>query len=687
MAKLRTCLLIVFCLSLLAGASPRTPQSIEALMGTALRQEEVEGNIEAAIATYKKVIAADGVSRALAATAQYRIGLCYEKLGNTEARRAFEQVLSNYQDQKETVALARARLNALDASGSKGNEGQGLSLRQIKIDPGIIGPPSPDGRYIAYGDRGNDVAVYDLTSGTSRKITHSDNKSSEYPLNFAWSPDGNRLAYDWYKVQDNSYDLRIVGLDGSQPRILYKSGRESQVVDLEWFPDGKSLAVTFDYPCRIVRISVEDGDIQIIQAISDRAAPAFIAISPDGRYVAYDSMPGIFVVPATGGEAMAIVNERSEARLFGWDREGHSLLFTSDRSGTLDLWRVAIVNGKPQAEPGLVAPNIGNVRAEGCTPEGSCFYSLRGRQDDIYIATLDRTAGRLVIPPKRINSTHIGSCASPSWSRDGEYVAYLAAASPSERSSYSKVCIWSADNGSQKEFLLDRALSIIGHPGSWTLDGQFLQARVRDNYRTDLVHVSTANGDVSIIATSQKGAIPEWGSGLLVDWTSDASRIFWLSSVSPGATAVFTTEIPSGRVREVYRSAESSRLLTLGKPLSPDGKWLALSLDSQNQSKSTSRKLVAIPTEAGVARDLATFDSRGPHALEWSQDSKYVLYVMGTELWEVPLEGGPPRKLGLEMRGLSQISLNPDGRRIAFKAGGSRPNEIWVIENIPPLKK
>ena len=96
MKTMRICLLSILCLALLAGAAPRAPQSIEALMGTALRQEEVEGNLEAAIATYKKVIAAAGTPRALAATAQYRIGLCYEKLGSTEARQAYERVLKNY---------------------------------------------------------------------------------------------------------------------------------------------------------------------------------------------------------------------------------------------------------------------------------------------------------------------------------------------------------------------------------------------------------------------------------------------------------------------------------------------------------------------------------------------------------------------------------------------------------------
>ena len=73
----------------------------------------------------------------------------------------------------------------------------------------------------------------------------------------------------------------------------------------------------------------------------------------------------------------------------------------------------------------------------------------------------------------------------------------------------------------------------------------------------------------------------------------------------------------------------------------------------------------------------------------WTRDGRYVLFVMGnrgqpgpTELWRVPAEGGEPQKL-LEMNGLSDISVHPDGRRIAF-TGGSTQMEVWAMENFLP---
>lgn len=49
-------------------------------------------------------------------------------------------------------------------------------------------------------------------------------------------------------------------------------------------------------------------------------------------------------------------------------------------------------------------------------------------------------------------------------------------------------------------------------------------------------------------------------------------------------------------------------------------------------------------------------------------------------LWRVPVAGGEPEDLGLEMEKLRQPVISADGRKIAFTAGG-RKTEVWVMEN------
>jgi Tol biopolymer transport system component len=706
MARIRIFLFSILCLTLLAGAAPQKPTSIEALMGTALRQEEVEGNLEAAIATYMKVIAATGVPRTLAATAQYHIGLCYEKLGNTEARKAFERVLSAYQDQKDTIALARARMNAMDTAGLTAAPNKGISLRQIKLDRRQFGPPSPDGRNLAYSDPDGDLAVYSLDTGVSRKLTHHDSQVDEGAApEMAWSPDGTKIAYGWYKDKKgghSSEDLRVIGTDGSALRILFESPN-FDIADLKWFPDGKSLAVASFDPARIVRVPVEKGAEQVITKLASGVDVYWLDISPDGKYIAYDTWNDIFVLPAAGGGAEIIGDHQGSSKLFGWDREGQSLLFISDRSGVLSLWRIAINGGKPTGEPELVQPTLTHTTLTwpiGSTRDGSYFFWFSGHQNDIYTATLDWAGGKVAVPPKRLNTTNIGSCSSPTWSPDGRYLAYLAAGKPSEQYAYSRLFIWSAADGSQREFVLNRPLNIEMEPISWTRDGHFLLARsdtrlADDKYRVELVRIDVNTGEVTVIAHNQKGGLPDYGNAGLFGWTDDAKTAFVFRKL-PGSyqqRIALAIDLASGLETELYRSANGIHLsAALGYPVSPDGKWLAIAQTSYPQAGKSTSKLIAVPTAGGAIRELAAFDGSGPLFTEWSSDSKHVLYCLEgrsqrpTALWEVPIEGGAPRGLGLEMRGLGRNSLNPDGKHIAFMGGGSRPAELWVIENIPALK-
>ncbi len=55
--------------------------------------------MEEAIATYQDIIKKFPKEGPVAAKAWFHIGLCYEKLGNREAQKAYQQVLSNYADQ------------------------------------------------------------------------------------------------------------------------------------------------------------------------------------------------------------------------------------------------------------------------------------------------------------------------------------------------------------------------------------------------------------------------------------------------------------------------------------------------------------------------------------------------------------------------------------------------------------
>jgi DNA-binding beta-propeller fold protein YncE len=99
--------------------------------------DESNQNLTEAIKLYKQFVSQTKDQRALAARAQYRVGVLYERLGRkAEALKAFRALVSQYPDQVELWQRAQAKLAA--EARSKANE---VVVKRSG--------PSPDGRYLA----------------------------------------------------------------------------------------------------------------------------------------------------------------------------------------------------------------------------------------------------------------------------------------------------------------------------------------------------------------------------------------------------------------------------------------------------------------------------------------------------------------------------------------------------------
>jgi len=70
--------------------------------------------------------------------------------------------------------------------------------------------------------------------------------------------------------------------------------------------------------------------------------PSGIRLSRDGRLVAYAFMDRIYVVPAAGGAPRAVTVAGSSAWDPHWSKDGKSLYFLSNRSGTSQLWKLPL---------------------------------------------------------------------------------------------------------------------------------------------------------------------------------------------------------------------------------------------------------------------------------------------------------------------------------------------------------
>src|SRR5512140_1136792 len=93
---------------MLVAAAPQRNGQADVLFERAVQKETADGDLKGAIEMYRKLAA--GANRAVAAKALIRMGQCYEKLGDADARKAYERVVREFADQKDAVAEAHRRL-------------------------------------------------------------------------------------------------------------------------------------------------------------------------------------------------------------------------------------------------------------------------------------------------------------------------------------------------------------------------------------------------------------------------------------------------------------------------------------------------------------------------------------------------------------------------------------------------
>ena len=265
--------------------------------------------------------------------------------------------------------------------------------------------------------------------------------------------------------------------------------------------------------------------------------------------------------------------------------------------------------------------------------------------------------------------------------------AYLAAGRATEKYAYSRLCIWSEEKGIEKEFTLSSLISFVGGNISWSADGKAIFAKVRQQNDYELLRVDATTGESQVIATNHGGPIH--------DLTPDGKIIYTSKSVSsaaggssiPGGRIFVRRDLESGVEQELYRLENPDGLPTLTRPLSPDGKWIAIREAMKGQSSQEDRQgIVIVPTKGGPAREIFVTHRLG--LAFWAPDSKHILRLDEDSItwWEISLDGGLPRKLGQMTGRYPDLIFHPDGKRFAFTSWGDSEAGVYVLENLPPLR-
>ena len=301
MKILRATILVVTVFLISGTTTPTIAQNPQQLYQQALIKEEGEGALQAAIDLYDQIANNSSADKSLQAKALLHIGMCYEKLGNQEAIKAYQRLVDNFPGQKQEVAIARERLFRLRpvvVEVSKTPLVPKFTKIEIPTKPrnGVL---SPDGKKLAYVSE-KSIWILPVHGKTNPSIagepvmfTDSIGAWDLANTGIVWSANSKRLAFYAAVMGEDQRKTDEIFIISAEELNPMKVQLDLQRTDINGYdyrmslsPDGKELAfVNCDENKNsvIYTISTEGGSPIKLTGAGTRE-PSF---SPDGKLIAY----------------------------------------------------------------------------------------------------------------------------------------------------------------------------------------------------------------------------------------------------------------------------------------------------------------------------------------------------------------------------------------------------------------
>jgi Tol biopolymer transport system component len=666
---------------------------------SALQKEMVAGDLKAAIEGYHAITTRPGVSRALAAEALLRMAECYQKLGDAQARAIYERLVREFADQPRALSEAKARLASLHAPAREKAATHGVSARQVWTGTEVdnSGSVSPDGRLLSFTFwETGDLALRDLSAGTMRRLTNTGGweVSGNYVQDSVISPDGRQIAYGWFVQANNTNELRILPVsatENARARVILSTERSDYHTPFGWSPDGGQVFILRslpDHTSQIGVVSLQTGAYRNIKSLEWRS-PTYrgIALSRDGRYIAYDtpaadngSPRDIRVLAVDGSSETVAAQGPGDDVAPQWSPDGSRLVFVSNRTGSYGLWSVPLENGKAAGAPLLAKPDIGLLVPLGITRDGGLHYTVSGTvARNIYCADLTATgASEPVVAAEQFLNSNTG----PSWSSDGEAIAYY-----SFRAAAPVLVIKSMSSEKEQEIPLPPTVVAPFNLGpKWFPDGRSFLVLQREAQAPGFAFARVYVDGAKIEPLYH---VRDYVSSYAL--SPDGNAFFYAVQKVDGKSMsgrLSRVDIPSKREFVLNRDGWFIAL-----SLSPDGKQLAYVESTEAPPFDSMIRMV--PARGGEVREVFRVpkwrDGSRYNTLAWTPDQQFLLFVRQSApkgpnvLWKVPASGGEPEKVGLSMSKLIKSpAVRPDGRQIVFGTTDTANWAVWTIEHFLP---
>jgi len=289
-----------------------------------------------------------------------------------------------------------------------------LSFRQVTDQPGQERQAqlAPDGANFVYvGDMAGNPDIW-LQRVGGRNPVNLTADCPEADTAPAYSPDGERIAF---RSERDSGGIFVMGSTGESVKRLTDFG-----FDPAWSPDGKQIVFSdhlgqdpWSRPGdgHLWLVPSGGGEIRQLTRELDAVQPRW---SPGGSRIAFWGLRGnsgqrdLWTIPSDAkGEPVRVSVTDDPAMDWNpvWSPDGRYLYFSSERGGSMNLWRTAIdeSSGKTRGEPEPVTTPSRSSGSISFSRDGrQMMFVSSDRRSSILRLGLDPVTGRVSDPPRPV---------------------------------------------------------------------------------------------------------------------------------------------------------------------------------------------------------------------------------------------------------------------------------------------
>ncbi len=527
---------------------------------------------------------------------------------------------------------------------------------------------SPDGKLVAYAGAsgaGSDIFVQRIGGQNAINLTNDPGAASTEP---AFSPDGESIVF---RSERDGGGIFVMGATGESVRRLTTTG-----CNPAWSPDGSVIVYAtecIDTPLarsglsELWAVTASGGSAPRRLYGGDAVQPSW---SPHGKRIAYWSIPwetgsgqrDIWTIPASGGEPVAVTQDAAIDWNPVWSPDGRWLYFSSDRGGTMNIWRVPI----------------------------------------------DEASGRALGPPQEITNGVSAWSHSMSLSADGKHMAYVSSV---VSANVQRVGLDPGATRTTGDPVWVRRSPGLSETCDLSPDDDWLACATRSPVESIVVMRTDGTDRRELVGGGTKNRLPRWSAdGHEIIFFSDRSGSYDVWEIRPDGSGLRPlTDTPGRSLGYPFTSPDGQRLVAfdydarqslmidLTRPFaeqtpealdgtvgdgflipvswSPDGRLLAGHLSSEHG------RLGGIGVYDLASRSAHRLTSTGVFPA-WLGGSRRLVYGSGDGVYLVDVEdGAEPRRIlsvAPDQIEFGLVKASRDGRTLYFSRA-SREADVWLL--------